>query len=309
MTIDNNNLILPQDMDYGTNIDQLFDKRFTFNLKNLDKWQNLDDFLAVPLWEFSNGTLFRHDLDCTRTLLDDKDLISWNNHTNRTDLTSFVLKKLRAKIQNELLTRAWCKLTEIIMSFPVLNLKSESEKDLNEVSALFLCEAPGSFVHALNHYIQSKHHGLKFNWVASSLNPYYEQVDPIKTAIADDRFIKQVKHYENWFFGDDNRGDLLDLDFLRSVCDKFKNKPADLVTGDGGINCIDSPEIQEELSFPLILHQFLAAINCLKSGGSFIVKMFNLLSSKTLSLTYLMANLFLQFSILPSEVIPKQFIK
>ncbi|XP_015789229.1 cap-specific mRNA (nucleoside-2'-O-)-methyltransferase 2-like [Tetranychus urticae] len=283
-------------MDYATNIDQLFDKRFTFNLKNLDTLENLDDFLTWPPWEFRCGSLFRHDLDCTRTLLDDKDLISWNKHTNRTDLTSFVLKEIRDKIQNELLTRAWCKLTEIITSFPVLDLESESKKDLNEVNALFLCEAPGSFVHAVNYYIQGKHPGLKFNWAASTLNPYYEQVDAIKTAIGDDRFIKHVKFYDHWFFGDDNRGDLLDVAFLQSIIDKFRNKPVDLVTGDGGINCIDAPEIQEELSFPLILHQFLAAINCLKAGGSFIVKMFNLFSSQTLSLTYLMTNLFSEVS-------------
>uniref|UniRef100_T1KPV9 Uncharacterized protein n=1 Tax=Tetranychus urticae TaxID=32264 RepID=T1KPV9_TETUR len=76
-------------------------------------------------------------------------------------------------IQNELTTRAWCKLTEIIT-----------------------CEASDSIVHAVNYYIQSKHPGLKFNWAASTLNPYIEQVDAIKTAIGDDRFIKHVKFYD-----------------------------------------------------------------------------------------------------------------
>uniref|UniRef100_T1KPW6 Ribosomal RNA methyltransferase FtsJ domain-containing protein n=1 Tax=Tetranychus urticae TaxID=32264 RepID=T1KPW6_TETUR len=117
---------------------------------------------------------------------------------------------------------SWCKLTEIIRSFPVLDLKSESKKDLN---SLFWCEAPGSFVNEVNYYIQSKHLGIKFNWVASTLNPYHEQVDLIKIALDSS-----------------------------NMCISM-NKPVDMITEDGGINCIGSPKIQEELYFQLILHQ------------------------------------------------------
>uniref|UniRef100_T1KPV3 Cap-specific mRNA (nucleoside-2'-O-)-methyltransferase 2 n=1 Tax=Tetranychus urticae TaxID=32264 RepID=T1KPV3_TETUR len=224
-------------MDYATNIDQLFDKRFTFNLKNLDTLENLDDFLTWPPWEFRCGSLFRHDLDCTRTLLDDKDLISWNKHTNRTDLTSFVLKEI-----------------QIITSFPVLDLESESKKDLNKVNSLFWCEAPGSFVNEVNYYIQSKHLGIKFNWIASTLNPYYEQVDLIKIALDSSNMWRGIVAF--W-----------------QRLKVSMNKPVDMITEDSGINCVDSPEIQEELSFQLILHQSLASINCFKSNFLFIVKM------------------------------------
>ncbi len=73
--------------------------------------------------------------------------------------------------------------------------------------------------------------------------------------------------YDNWIFGDDNRGDSLVVAFWQSIS---MNKPVDMITEDSGINCVDSPKIQEELSFQFILHQSLVAINCFKSN-SFIL--------------------------------------
>ena len=67
----------------------------------------------------------------------------------------------------ELLTQAWCKFTECINRY-----------DLVEGVALnsaHLCEAPGAFVAALNHHIRSRCGGnFEWKWVANTLNPYYE---------------------------------------------------------------------------------------------------------------------------------------
>ena len=67
----------------------------------------------------------------------------------------------------EMLTQAWCKFTECVNRY-----------DLVEGSALnsvHLCEAPGAFVAALNHHIQSRCDGsFEWGWVANTLNPYYE---------------------------------------------------------------------------------------------------------------------------------------
>uniref|UniRef100_T1KPV8 Uncharacterized protein n=1 Tax=Tetranychus urticae TaxID=32264 RepID=T1KPV8_TETUR len=93
----------------------------------------------------------------------------------------------------------------------------------------------GSFLHAVIYYIQGKHPGIKFNWVLSTLNIH-------------------------------KKCNLLDVAFLKSIVDEFGNKPVDMITEDGGINCIDSPKIQEELSFQLILHKSLATINRSKSN-------------------------------------------
>uniref|UniRef100_T1KPW3 Uncharacterized protein n=1 Tax=Tetranychus urticae TaxID=32264 RepID=T1KPW3_TETUR len=92
------------------------------------------------------------------------------------------------------------KLTGNVMSLSLLDSASESKKAIDQVNLLFL-----------------KHPGLKFNWVLSTLNAYYEQIDPIM------------------------HGNLLDVAFLQSIVDKFGNKPVDMITEDVGINCIDAP--------------------------------------------------------------------
>uniref|UniRef100_T1KPV5 Uncharacterized protein n=1 Tax=Tetranychus urticae TaxID=32264 RepID=T1KPV5_TETUR len=92
--------------------------------------------------------------------------------------------------------------------------------------------------------------------------------DAIKKTIGVDRFIKHGKLYDNWFFGDDNRGDLLYVEFSQSIVDNL------------GIN-LDFKKDLNELSFLVILHQFLATINFLEAGGSLVVSFFKSVTKKS----------------------------
>ena len=66
-----------------------------------------------------------------------------------------------------MLTQAWCKFTECVNRYDLV--------DGNALNSAHLCEAPGAFVAALNHHIQSRCDGsFEWGWVANTLNPYYE---------------------------------------------------------------------------------------------------------------------------------------
>ena len=109
--------------------------------------------------------------------------------------------------------------------------------------AFHLCEAPGAFVTSLNHFMRTNEHPA-VDWIATSLNPYHE-LNCSEECIPEDTLIKSTK--ECWEFGRSNRGDLFsDGENIREQV-KSKLGQIDLITADGGVNCFDTPELQETM--------------------------------------------------------------
>ena len=65
-----------------------------------------------------------------------------------------------------------------------------------------LCEAPGAFISATNHYVRTHRPTWWWDWVAISLNPYYEGNDQF-AMIDDDKLIGQT--LDHWW-GEWGRG-------------------------------------------------------------------------------------------------------
>ena len=66
-----------------------------------------------------------------------------------------------------------------------------------------LCEAPGAFVCATNHFLRTERPWMEWQWVAMTLNMYHEGQDTTEM-VDDDRLLVQTK--DNWYFGPDNSG-------------------------------------------------------------------------------------------------------
>ena len=92
----------------------------------------------------------------------------WHKHTRNQNPAGFVISEVRNKGKPELLTQAWCKFTEILYRFPAL-VPQKSQ----DFRTMHLCEAPGAFVTALNHFVRVNRHAEELNWVwvANSLSP------------------------------------------------------------------------------------------------------------------------------------------
>ena len=79
----------------------------------------------------------------------------------------YLTRVRREASRPEMLTQAWCKFTECINRYSLV--------EGDALSSAHLCEAPGAFVAALNHHIQSScGDNVEWKWVANTLNPYYE---------------------------------------------------------------------------------------------------------------------------------------
>lgn len=151
---------------------------------------------------------------------------------------------------------------------------------------MHLCEAPGAFITATNHFLTLNYPHLKFNYRATTLNPYYEG-NSLGNIILDDRFILHT--LPNWFFGESYSGDILDEKNIRSLIEQCKkSKEPHLVTGDGSIDCLDKPECQEEHVSKLHTAEFITALAILADGGSLLLKYFTFYETSTVSQLYVL---------------------
>ena len=66
----------------------------------------------------------------------------------------------------------------------------------------------------------------------------------------------------------------------------------DIVSGDGGLDYSVNFNFQEQLSFHLIFCEVVSAFTVLKNGGSFVLKIFDINTSNTLQMLFLLSNYF-----------------
>lgn len=72
---------------------------------------------------------------------------------------------------------------------------------------------------SLNHFQQLNHPEVNWKWIATTLNPYYEG-NCLENMIIDDRFIVQT--LENWDFGVDYTGNIMNLANIKNLNEKCK---------------------------------------------------------------------------------------
>ena len=169
------------------------------------------------------------------------------------------------------------------------------QENEDEINTIHLCEAPGAFINATNHYIKTTCGAKKWNWFANSLNPYYEKND-LSTMLDDDRFI--IDTIDNWCFGKDNTGNIMNPENIQNIWEKAKQMEfIHLITGDGSVSCIDNPNEQEENTAPLHFSEIVCGLGCLKKGGNFVVKTFTLFEHTSICKLYLLGCLFEKVSI------------
>lgn len=137
-----------------------------------------------------------------------------------------------------------------------------------QLRTLHLCEAPGAFIFALNHYIKSyfAHPPIqlgsfsslgdreetltRWDWFGSSLNPSYEG-NSYDEMISDDRLIAETPG--RWLFGRSDTGDVFEPGLGEELRDiARKTGRFHLVTGDGSIDCQWDPGAQVIRILPLL---------------------------------------------------------
>ena len=194
-------------------------------------------------------------------------------HNKKKELLSvekieYNFKKL---ISQKILNRAFFKLFNIDIFFNIINVpenKSSSKVD-DKFTFLDLCGAPGGFTQ----YIISKLNNINYKGYGMSLR------DTINWNIKDENF--------EILWGSKNNGDICDInniEYILSKCEKV-----DLVVSDGGINKDTLELYEEELMKRLIVCEINIAINVLKKGGNFVIKVFEMYTDFALDVIQLLA--------------------
>lgn len=130
--------------------------------------------------------------------------------------------------------------------------------------------------------------------MASSFSPYDESVRA--EAIIDDKLIRCTR--KHWHFGMDGSGDLRKQFNRESLIAAVKNQlgAVHLVTADGGVDCSDHPEMQEESLTSLKIVEAVTAMLVLDVGGHFVLKIFTVFRLKMVVLLRILCAMFDQVS-------------
>ncbi|XP_054829008.1 cap-specific mRNA (nucleoside-2'-O-)-methyltransferase 2 [Eublepharis macularius] len=264
---------------------KLFEKKFLYSKPPNNEWQLPDPSQAFTCdhKEFSSLAALKNSLNEVKNLLSDKKLDQWHQHTSFTNKAGKIIAHIKKSVNAELCTQAWCKFHEILCSFPLLPSDALQNGELN---SLHLCEAPGAFIASLNHYLKSHRIPCDWNWVANTLNPYYEANDTLMM-IMDDRLIANTLPW--WYFGPEDTGDVMTLRHLTGLQHFISNMATvHLVTADGSFDCQGNPGEQEALVSSLHYCEAVTALMTLGLGGSFVLKMFTLFEHGSVNLLFLL---------------------
>lgn len=167
---------------------------------------------------------------------------------------------IRNKLNNNNITQAWLKMYEILSDCNIIN------KKLKKLNSFHICEAPGSFIDAINNYIQTKTNIKEFNWYAQSLN---NNNTKIKDQLG---IIKRTK--KRWDFGHNN-GDITNIKNIIYYANKYGNntQKLHLITSDCGI-AMDEPGYDH-----IAFSSLLSMMYILSLGGNLVYKILTPITS------------------------------
>eukprot|EP00762_Andalucia_godoyi_P001987 ANDGO_02632.mRNA.1 Cap-specific mRNA (nucleoside-2'-O-)-methyltransferase 2 len=288
-------------MAFHLNVEKLYDR--ALSIENYADKQGHRRFRLPPASELFSRTgwtsqtleSFKKRLNETKSRLDEIDLSVWKPHTRNTNPTGDVIRFLRKQIGPEMCTTAWAKMYEMLAYhrrdiFGRYFIDGSMMKSMNSVH---VCEAPGGFIAAFNHFLHVEYPRLAANWTWTglTLNPDYEGHDP-KYMINDNKFI--LATLNNWCFGEDDTGDIMELRNLMNLraVSHAKGGKVMFFSGDGSIDCMDQPEDQELITAHLHYCEAISALTILEVGGSAIIKMFTLFEHPSVCLLYLLTCVF-----------------
>lgn len=195
--------------------------------------------------------------------------------------------------------------------------------------SVHLCEAPGgAFVSATNHFLSTNYpsievnysikivfipimlinsnFAIKWDWLATTLNPYYEG-NSVQTAMNADYLT--FTSLNNWIFLKDTTGNIMNRKNLNSLIEQVKRRCigsdqyVDLVTADGSIDCRTNPMEQESDAIELQFAEMIVALSILGTGGSFVLRMSTFLDCQSVSQLYILCCLFREVSNFLNKVV------
>lgn len=169
------------------------------------------------------------------------------------------------------LSRSYFKLIEIINKYNLVNTK-------NSIKIACLCEAPGAFTQALYNLRKL----YKDELYSISLLDIDNTEVPNWNKLKDK---KRLAKYVNISYG--NLYNLNDINNFKENTGKV-----DFITADGGLDYSSDNYHQEQLFYKLIFGELLTALKIQCIGGTFILKIVDIMSILTIKIIYILVCLY-----------------
>ena len=181
----------------------------------------------------------------------------------------------------EYVTIAWLKCYEILEYYKLI----DSTKNTSAIKYFGICEQPGAFVFAINHYVTQKL-GKSFDFILQSLNS-----NIIKGSFKPEKNLYQ-KYKDRYDYGIDATGDVTNIENIKYYRKKYYNEHFNLITADCGQDCSDDFSQQEKNLMEVVIGQFLLAVSLCEKETNYIFKLFTMYEYQMKEIIYILSILF-----------------
>lgn len=199
----------------------------------------------------------------------------WNEYKLLTNPLQFIYSKILYKkyciSKLKPISKSFYKLIEIQHTFDLFH-----DFFNQPIQSFHLAEGPGGFIEAMCYLRNNK----EDNYYGITLMEHKKNMPRwnIQKLLLNNKNIKILE-------GLDKTGNLFHTDNFLDIVYRYRNK-MNLITADGGFDFSTDYENQEINMIPLILTEILYAINIQKTGGHFILKIFDIFHSPTIQMIY-----------------------
>lgn len=201
--------------------------------------------------------------------------------------TNYIGKDLKSaavkKFNDDKISFAWLKLREILRQFPEILATGESnaQKPIKLTHADF-CALPGGFILAAQKAAAEA--GVNLEWSGTS----YLGDGGLK-----DSYSLLAENPSRWDFGPSLDGDIRQVE---NIAHLTQDVNVDIATSDCGVGIDFESEEEylerESFNMPIIFGAVVAQLGSLRAGGSLVAKLFTVYNPFTISMLYMLSNMF-----------------
>lgn len=187
-----------------------------------------------------------------------------------------------------IINRAFYKYWEIVHTFKLL-------EPLNSQDSIFHCaEAPGGFIQGTQLFFQKRNIPDKDGFLNVKKGiPSIFTMSIVKKNHYYDKSI--LKKNITILYGKDSNGDITSLNNIKNLGNTLKKIA--FITADGGFDEGHMYNMKEQLHYNLIFHEVLAALTLQKKGGCFLLKVFDIYTTTSIHILYLLFTNYHEFYI------------
>jgi cap1 methyltransferase len=167
------------------------------------------------------------------------------------------------------ISRSYFKLLEMISTFNLLPNKN--------ITCVCLAEGPGGFIESLllNRENNDSIHGVTLFNYNKNIPSWYKLTELINQQLSDSNVTLEYSSLYN-------------ITTITGLDEVYKDNKADFVTSDGGFDYSNNFNSQEQMSYQILYCEVITALCIQKRGGNYICKYFDLLTSFSINIIYIL---------------------